>query len=183
TQCFPPVIERLLHHLYEALFVAFQRNATVACETHHGRHNPRRWEEHARRHFKQHLYMIKRLQQHTQDAIGLAPMRRCKPVGHLALYHSDYLAYTVAVFQHLKKNLRGDIIGKVADDWKGAGYARVKVGLQQVALDQPRPEGREVFAKKRHRFAVDLDDKQLHARQLQQVTGKDAWACADFQYR
>src|SRR5690606_22879576 len=170
AQCFPPVIERLFYDLHETLFVALQGGATVAREAYYRRGNLGRRDKDAGRNLEQHLHLIKRLQQHAEDTVRPATGWRREAFSNFPLYHADNLSDAVAVFEHPEKYLRRDVVGKVADERERSGYEFVKIDLEKIPFNEPGAKIRKMFAQERYRLAVDLDHKQFHTRERQQVT-------------
>ena len=82
---------------------------------------------------------------------------------------------------HLEENLRGDVVGEIADNGKLVREQLFQLQLQEVPFHQPALHALEVREKVFHALRVNLDEPKVNVFPLQQVLGKDAHPGAYFQ--
>ena len=83
------------------------------------------------------LHIIPRLQEDAQDTVVLVARRGCQTLGDLALEHTSAAGDALAVVKHAEEDLRGDVVGVVADEGEGSVTREVVFDgdLEEVTLD------------------------------------------------
>ena len=130
------------------------------------------------------LHIIPRLQEDAQDAVVLVAWRGRQTLGDLTLEHAGAAGDALAVVKHAEEDLRGDVVGVVADEGEG-GIAREVVfdgDLEEVTLDDTPLECGEMRLEVGYRLGVDLDDVRVVAL-LQEELGQHSHARTDLKYR
>ena len=127
--------------------------------------------------------VIPGLQQDRQDAVGLRAGPFRDALGHFFLDHADDLRDLLPVVQDLEENLRGNVVGEVADDGKGPLEMLGQLHLEEILLQQAALHVREMGAEVFDGFPVDLHQFEVHVAALQQILRQHAHARSDFQHR
>ena len=130
------------------------------------------------------LHIIPRLQEDAQDAVVLVAWRRRQTLGDLTLEHTGAAGDALAVVEHTEEDLRGDVVGVVADEGEGSVAREVVFDgdLEEVALDDTPLERGEMRLEVGYRLGVDLDDVRVVAL-LEEELGQHSHARTDLKYR
>ena len=167
--------EGCLHHCAEEAPVAAELRARVAREAQHAAGHLGRGCELAGRHIEEILTVIPCLEQHTEYASDSPSRGGAYPLGHLLLQHAGDYGNALAVVERLEEDLRGYVVGIVADERELTGKKSGEVHLQEVALHHV--ESGETAVEVTHRLGVDLDGLHLTAG-VEEESGEDAHAGA-----
>src|SRR6266849_3782981 len=154
--------------------------------------NFRRWRKRARRKREQFLDARIQLGGHRKQAI-VAASRRCRQsVRYFLLHHDDNRRKVTVIFEQAQQDVRGDVVGKIADDvsrlgskveagTKGTGLRSengVELDLEDVPFDDFHVGiSGELHAKLRGQHAIKFDsDDPPSARGQQRSQRAAAWA-------
>ncbi len=123
------------------------------------------------------------LEQNAEYASSLRAGLGADALGHLALQHAGAAGYAVFVVKHAEEDLRGDVVGIVANDAELlAGEERVEVHAQEVALYDAAVELGEVGLEVCHALCIDFDDAEVVAA-VQEHAREHAHAGANLEHR
>ena len=123
------------------------------------------------------------LQQDGQDAVGFGAGTFRNAFGDFFLDHADNLRDLLPVVQDLEEDLRGNVVGEIADDGKGPREMLAQLHLEEIFLQQPALHVREMGPEVLHGFPVDLHQFEVYVAALQQILRQHAHARSDFQHR
>ena len=177
------MVEGGFDHFLEEVFVAGEGAAGIAGQADDGAFDFGRGDEGAFADGEEVFDVVPGLEQHRQNAIGFGAGAGSQAFGHLFLNHADHFGDLFPCVQHLKEDLRGDVIGEVADQREGRGEQPREVHLQEVCFVEVRGKFRIVRQEVADAFGVDLDYLELDRRIFQQILGQHACARTDLQHR
>ena len=111
---------------------------------------------------EQILDIVPSLKQHREYAVGLAAWRGGDALSHLALEHAAAAHHLIFVVEHLKQDLRRDVVGVVADDHKLLLSGHLgEVEFQEVGLDDAAVELRVALVQVVDALGVEFHHLQV----------------------
>ena len=121
---------------------------------------------------------------HDRQAAPVSTARACcHALNHFFLQHEVHVANQIGIFQQMKNQRRGDVVGQVADyaQRAGRGVEAFEVKLQGIALMQREvAHARELLVEDWNQVFVEFNNIQLAAA-VQNTFGQGTLARADFQ--
>ncbi len=183
AQHLAPLVEHRLYDALEENLVAAEIGNAVARHSYHGAlHFGRRIED-IFVYREEIFHVVPRLNEHTQDAVGLGAGRGSHALGHLALYHARATRYQVLVVEHLEEYLRGYVVGIVSRQYELLSVENgAQIHAQKVLADDVVDEGRPSFVEVFHRFRVYFHDL-YRSGFLDEILRQHTHSRAYFQYR
>lgn len=183
AQHLAPLPEGLFDHLSEQRLPARKCLLRLAQHSYDARLHLRRRGKTTFVHTKQILPLVIGLQEHADDAVILVAGAGHNPHRHLPLKHAHHFRDDRPEIEHSEKNLRGDVVRKIADERKGLTFEYCsEVQLQKVGGDDAQAGiCRKVSFQIRHHITVGFHRGEVATGSSEQL-GEHAFSGAYFQY-